>query len=92
MHLPFQHTDCIIFDIDQDGSDHDSETAMGAGRGKKRALWELPKNSAGKAIIPSLDEVDPYSLDDMKHIVRSFLTYSYRMFYILSLCMSVSLV
>jgi hypothetical protein len=91
VHLSFQQTVGIIFDIGQDESD-DPQTAAGVGRGKKKELWELPKNSAGKAIIPSLEEMASYSLNDKKHIVRSFLTYSYRMFHILSLYIFVSLV
>lgn len=87
IHLLFQYTNCFLFDVDE--SEDDSKTIAGIGRGKKKDLWSFTKNQAGKEILPEMEEC---SLQDKKCIVRSFLTYSYRMFYVLPLSMSVSFV
>jgi hypothetical protein len=60
------------------------ETFAGVGRGKKKGLWPLGKNSHGEPILPTLGEDDPASLNDKKDILRSFFTYSYRMFHFIS--------
>jgi hypothetical protein len=52
----------------------------GTGRGKKKTLWPLTKNSNGQVVLPSLDDKTVLRLQDKKSIVRAFLTSSYRMF------------
>jgi hypothetical protein len=85
MHLPDKHTDtmadCLIFATDESDDESDeSVTARGVGRGKKKDLWPLLKNSNGKVMLPSLDTNGGLALGDKKSIVRSFLTHSYRKF------------
>jgi hypothetical protein len=52
----------------------------GTGRGKKKTLWPLTKNSSGQAVLPNLDDKTVLRLQDKKSIVRAFLTSSYRTF------------
>lgn len=76
------HTDCcVIFatGISSDEEIEESKTTTGVGRRKKKDLWLLTRDDHGKLILPSCD--DTVSLRDKKAILRSFLTYSYRMLY-----------
>ena len=52
----------------------------GMGRGKKKTLWPLMKNSSGQVVLLSLDDKTALGLQDKKSIVRAFLTSSYHMF------------
>jgi len=72
---------CDIFTTDASDDDSDDPASIGGvGRGKKKDLWTMERDRKGRVILPNLDEA--LRLPDKKSIVRSFLTYTYRMFQI----------
>jgi hypothetical protein len=70
---------------DSEKESDDDDTVIGMGRGKKKDLWPMTLNVHGHPILPAFNKEDHYpSLGDLKSILRSFVTYSYRMFLFIS--------
>ena len=74
-------TDGFSFILDESDDESDDATIKGVGRGKKKNLWPINKDSNGKPMLPEFDENEEPSLVDKKNILHSFFTSSYRMFY-----------
>jgi hypothetical protein len=71
----------LIFTVEtKDDDPEDTTTARGVGRGKKKELTLLSRNTNGKVVLPAMDTKDGPDLQEKKKILRSFLTHTYRKF------------